>query len=263
MMKYEWKNGYIQNRMKLLLGTGVLIFITYIAIEDCLLTMEGKVTLGDCLFYLFAGSREYRYSQEGRFELPVLWLLFHAYLFFMLCSYPANDMKGMGIQGMLRTGGRRKWFLGKFLWAAGGVGLFWVLEVLVLVIEIAGFRFTRETAVVLDPRAAVLGEHWGILFFLPLAVNIAIAVLQLIGSLFFNPFLAYTGTLVYLIISVYLKNMFLLGNYSMMLRNRCLADGGVQTGVGIAVSGAVILGGYWCGSVYMDRKDLTGKGQEL
>lgn len=100
LLRYECKNGFYQSRVQLLLGMALLVFVIHMSVQDLFLLNYKDITFGDCWFYLCSGSREYIHSSESKFELPIIWFLFHVYILYVVCSYPVNDLDELGIQSM-------------------------------------------------------------------------------------------------------------------------------------------------------------------
>lgn len=263
VLRYEWKNGYYENRIKLFIGIGVLIFISYVVIEDSILTYSNAISAGDCWLYLFSGSAEYKYSADTKFEVPVLWFLFHSYLFFMLCSYPINDLKKMGVQSMIFSKSRRKWCMSKLLWTASGVVMFYVMELGILIFEILLYNKLYGQEIMINLRSDLMGNEWIIMYLLPLIADIAIAVFQMMISFYWNYFVAYIYSLVFLIVSAYIKNLFMLGNYSMLLRNIKFDETGLSTEKGIIISICYILLSVFLCVIHIQNRNIMGKESEV
>lgn len=261
--RYDLKNGYYQNRVKILAGAGILVFISYMVIENCMILYDGGISTGDCWLYLFSGSPEYQYSSDSEFELPVLWFFFHAYMFFMLCSYPVNDLKKPGIQSLLFSRNRKKWCISKLLWTIAGVAAFYGLELGILVIEMLVQRHIFGRNMIINLQSDRIGSEWGIMFLLPVISDMGIAALQIMISLYLGYFLAYMASLAYLILSVYVKNTFMLGNYSMLLRSLLFDTDGLSIGKGIVVSLCFILVSGWLCVIHIQKRDIFEKGSEV
>lgn len=260
---YELKNGYYQNRLKMLIGVGVLVFISYIVIENCMILYGSGISTGDCWLYLFSGNPEYKYSSDAEFELPILWFLFHAYMLFMLCSYPVNDLKKSGIQSMLFSQNRKKWCISKLLWTIAGVAGFYCMELGILAVEMFIQSNISGRKMIIDLKSDIIGSEWGIMFILPIISDMAIAVFQMMISLYSSYFLAYIASLVYLILSVYIKTEFMLGNYSMLLRSLIFDIDGLSIRKGILVSLCFIVVSSWLCVINIRKRDIFDKGLEI
>lgn len=260
-MRYEFKNGLYENKIKIIIGFSILVFISYVVITDCLLLNGDSFQVGDGWLYLFSGSMEYKYSADGKFELPIIWFLFHAYLYYMLCGYPVNTLKKAGTKSMLFAGTRTKWVISKIVWTLTNVIMFYFVQFLCLVIGASIYNQIAQIDISFTMTTQIL-KNQVIMFLLPLVADIAIALMQMANSFFFSPFIAYIFTLAYLIFSVYIKSEFLLGNYSMLLRTTYLDKNGLSIGSGF-IAGVILSIGFLGTLIfYMCKKDIIGEGRE-
>lgn len=107
LLRYDSKEGFFQNRIKILISILVLCFLCGIAVQDCNLENGQAGYLGN-LLYLFKGIPVYKKTSDSEFELPVIWLLYHLYILFLVCTYPSKDVKEYGQQILLFSGNRKK-----------------------------------------------------------------------------------------------------------------------------------------------------------
>lgn len=262
ILLYECKNGFYQNRVQIFIGIGVLVFIIYMVIQDSIL-LNNYVNIGDCWFYLFSGSPEYIYSSDAKFELPILWFLFHTYLLYMICNYPVNDLDELGLQSMMLSKSREKWLTGKLVWAITMVCVYYILAFLVMIVEVIIKNNFLEQKIGLEFTTLIMGDKGFVPYILPLISDIAIAILQMSLSFLFNPFCAFVFSILYFILSVYFKNPFLLGNYSMFLRNISFSENGLNTEYGIAICVLYIVLCIFICMYHIHTRDIFGKSLEV
>ena len=260
-MRYEFKNGLYENKIKIIIGFSILVFISYVVITDCLLLNGDSFQVGDGWLYLFSGSMEYKYSADGKFELPIIWFLFHAYLYYMLCGYPVNTLKKAGTKSMLFAGTRTKWVISKNSLDFDECNHVLLCSVSMFSDRASIYNQIAQIDISFTMTTQIL-KNQVIMFLLPLVADIAIALMQMANSFFFSPFIAYIFTLAYLIFSVYIKSEFLLGNYSMLLRTTYLDKNGLSIGSGF-IAGVILSIGFLGTLIfYMCKKDIIGEGRE-
>ena len=63
-------------------------------------------SLGDVMFYVFGGMREYIPSPNEPFTIPYLWFLNHLLILYFTLHYASDDLSGVGQQMIYRAGGR-------------------------------------------------------------------------------------------------------------------------------------------------------------
>lgn len=146
LIAFDCKRGFRENLVKWGVAVFLFAFLTNITIKNCLLYHEEMGYLG-YLTYLFQGMEEYIKSETSIFELPVCWLLYYAYLFFLTGFYPISDLYGCGMKTLLSSGNRKKWMTSKYLWIAINIVFYFLLMLLVLLINsslIGRFDTSRE-----------------------------------------------------------------------------------------------------------------------
>lgn len=263
MLKYEWKNGWYMARLRLLIGLGVLIFTGNILVNELMLMKESTVSLGDCWMQLFLGKPEYIRTPDGKFELPVLWFLFYSYLLFLVCSYPTDDLKGMGVQGFLRCGNRKKWFLSKALWCTVMVLLYFMMQFLVFAGCVQFYNIQNtENQICFSLQTFSANIDMCTLYVLPALVGTALCLLELILTLIAGPFISYMVMLAGLIVSVYINSGWLLANHAMLLRNKLLTETGRETITGLAGCAAACLAIIAAGAIYIGKMDVINRGEQ-
>lgn len=122
---YDLNYGYRSTRLKWL---GAVLVQAYFAIMAARCCPSPEVPAGMPVYveFLFRGLPEYFVSETGRFELPVPWLMLHAYVLFLTVSYPAEDLARSG-QAIVRAGRRWDWLLGKAAWVVCNVAGYYLL----------------------------------------------------------------------------------------------------------------------------------------
>ncbi|EET61497.1 hypothetical protein BRYFOR_06672 [Marvinbryantia formatexigens DSM 14469] len=264
MLKYEWKNGWHMVRLRVLAGLGILIFIGNILVNELMPMNESMVSFGDCWLQLFLGKPEYIRTPDSEFELPVLWFLFYSYLLFLVCSYPADDLKGIGIQGILRCQNRQKWFLSKAVWCMEMVLLYFVAQFLIFMGSVQLYNLQNTGNQIFSSLRAFSATNMDMctLYILPVLVGIVLCLLELILTLISGPVVSYIIMLTYLIVSVYVNRGWLLANHAMLLRNRVLIETGRKTMNGVAECAIVCLVIILAGITYIEKMDIISRREQ-
>jgi len=265
IVRYDIKEGFKQNIFKNLIGIGVLCFICLIGIIDCNLSAEENGFLG-YLAYIFQGIPEYVKTPDSHFELPVIWLLFHLYILFLVSTYPFKDIHNCGKNVLIFSGSRRYWWFSKCIWTAVNIiQYYFVCYLLMSVITLLRNEYRFYVLDIIN----VLGNPYSelqiidillALCILPVMTSISIALSQMLISFVWGPAIGYLSSIVLLVCSAYLSHPLLAGNYTMLLRTRMYSESGVFWGMGLIMS--VLIGGaaIYFGTRYMTQYDILERG---
>lgn len=234
--------------------------------------IQPNISFLDGVMHLFLGIREYRPDQGFSFDIPVLWLFFHLYLAFMIGSYAWDDLHGIGQQIILKSKSRRMWWLSKCIWNFLSVLVYYLSGAVIIFLTLIIFIFMKNGHLAFWPstdigtflhqlnltglsKAAVLREA----VLLPILVSAAVCLLQMFVSLLIRPLYTFIITTILLISSAFFKNIFLIGNGSMMLRNAAFTDGGIDSRLLFLICLCIILLVIAGGSVFMNHYDILEK----
>lgn len=263
LIAFDCKRGFRENLVKWGVAVFLFAFLTNITIKNCLLYHEEMGYLG-YLTYLFQGMEEYIKSETSIFELPVCWLLYYAYLFFLTGFYPISDLYGCGMKTLLSSGNRKKWMTSKYLWIAINIVFYFLLMLLVLLINsslIGRFDTSREAmsevfGIKMDSITSLqVAAVWLVL---PVLISISIAFMQFTITICLHPLAGYTASVIILVTSVYWMKPFFIGNYLMIIRSGLVREGGMKLIYGIAACLIVSVLSVVFGYYYFDRKDIYG-----
>ena len=223
---YDLSNGFQRNQWKWLFALLLQIYFCILAGQMGAFS-EWNMGILDRLTFLFKGMTEYRFETE--FKLPTQWLVFHAYLLFMVDFYPVNELTYNGGQAFIRSGKREYWLLSKMMWVISTVVSYYMLLAIILVIfslSANGFStgsFWNSPNAMMDifgidltglSQTEIILYWWG----MPLIVSIALCITEAILSLFIQPVISFFIMFAYLIASAYCMNPAFLGNYAMLKR---------------------------------------------
>lgn len=257
-IKFEFINFWRSKKFKWIIGAGIQFFIVSIFLQENKLTGEDS-SLSGLWIMSFVGIREYVKSQDGRFEIPVLWMLFQAYILFMVCDYISEGMSGYGVLAFIRTKNRKKWIAVKTLTGFVAVIFYYIQYFCIMSGAIwlsggswsSGFQNSFHT---FSYRLTIT--------ILPLVMTIALFMLQNMLCIITVPFIAYMISLGILIVSAYIQSPFLIGNYAMLLRNSIFSENGLSTGLGLVICGLVMVTVLLLSMIYITHYDVVEKGLE-
>lgn len=262
ILQYDCENGIWRTWLRYLPAVifGILMCIQCSAfIENCLqeLKMQDSPSWIHYLMYCLKGAEPYEKVNKEQFVIPVAWMCFMMWGLMSGLGYLYSSRQAAGVQLLIRSKKRVTWWLSKCIWnCLNCLIYFTVLYVTVLVYcMIAGINLSMEVnpnylRIVFAESSFYLKEQFetglGIvvitIMILPIVCMCAISMIQLFLELFFKPAICYLVSITILIISVWDMSPFALGNFSMLMRNSWVMQGGLDTTVGIIVClGVVIL----------------------
>lgn len=196
----------------------------------------------DFILDMFKGMEKYEPQIKTRpFEIPAFYLFFHLYISYAIAKYPFSDLKGMGKNVLINAESRSSWLVSKFIWCAEMIVIFYMITYMIAAI----FSFlSGNVTFYLNSEINSAVSNLNLtqtLFFtnavvLPIVTSICISYVQLMLSFRFNVLIGNIATIVFICLSAYYTNTFLLGNYFMLLRNSSIiGNEGVLTSHGYII----------------------------
>ena len=262
LLGYDLHYGFQSNRGKWLFALVVQAHFCTLAGRLSLIT-NTHIGFLERLTFLFRGLPEYHLSQTGTFELPVHWLIFHAFLLFLAGFYPIQELTQSGGQAFIRSGRRGYWLRSKALWVCATVaGYYLMLAGVLAVCSLpAGGPWAQPAAMAVlfgidmaELSFAEIALYW---WAMPILVSVALCLTEVFLSLFIEPLLAFFVMLSYLVASVFWTSPALIGNYSMLQRSSLLSgDPAISAQNCFAVCLSLIALASVLGTKLFRRKDI-------
>ncbi len=265
ILKHDLYSGFCQYRGKFLLG---ILFFSLIGIGANLEAESYQLrhlSMLEMVGYLFAGVMPFQEerSNAADFQIPIIWMILQIYIAYIVGAYPLQDLKSYGVNLLLRTRDRGKWWLGKVIWVV-------MINIVVYVIEVIVFTVIA----VAEHSGGIFGIQQGIgqlchveleqlsgyelislLFLLPFFTSVSISMLQLFFMFWVNEMAAYAVILFLCVAGAYYKSPFFLTNNSMLVRNITYLENGlwmIPAGVLLGVGVCACVGGNYV----MKHKDI-------
>jgi len=198
----------------------------------------------DYIALLFQGMKEYIPSPDNPFVFPVMWILIFLYVAYISLGYLHDDLTASGQQVLIRSGGRKLWWISKCLWNVAITMLSFMVMYLSVTVYclIRGIQLSFScTTSVLEyqlemPILSSISVWQGIcvLILMPLGVALALNLFQMFLGLLIMPWYSCGMIAAILLISAYFKSPLLIGNYSMFYRSAVLIgeESGMQLIIG-------------------------------
>lgn len=177
----------------------------------------------------FWGRYPYHYDPDvlDSFQVPFSWIMEYLLLAYCIGSYVAEDMQGLGIQLMTKSGQRFIWWMSKCIWCIVVnlvyFGLIWGVNMAFSWIMIGDVHIVKHEMlleacygreVVQTPVAQLLCMT----LLLPVLVGIVQSLFQIILSIQIGSIPSMVVTSGILVVSTYYSNRFLVHGYAMVTR---------------------------------------------
>jgi hypothetical protein len=226
---------------------------------------SGTRSITDYLIFMAKGMEAYAPSTGGPFIFPIFWGMLHVLIALLVAGYPTSDFHGYALNVFLHAGSRGLWWAAKAVWTVLTVCSFYLLGLVVtLAFALAAgdatiFPASQVSLYVSAIDALAVARHELLLALLvPPASSIALSMLQVLLSFIIKPSLSFLAVMAYCFVSVFIPTPFLIGDYSMLLRNGIALQGGLSSAAMLAIDSisAVALAGL--GGRYFQGKDIGG-----
>lgn len=263
---FDIKKGFMENWIKIGIAVFMFLFFTNVAIKDSFiysLYLQQETGFLGYWMMVLGGMSEYIKTDMSIFEIPVSWLLFYAYLFYLIGFYPVADLYESGTKTLLLSESRNKWIISKFLWIATMVVLYFFVFALCLLLNMwlleagwdLGLLEVKQMYGILQTSAG-LWQMLGIWFGVPILMSVAISYFQFMVSIYTNAITGYCVSVILLVISAYWMKPFLPANYLMIMRTHLIADNGMKTADGVIFAMAILALSVITGWLIFRRKDI-------
>ena len=195
---------------------------------------NSNLYIGDYLFLLFGGMKEYVPEKNNYFELPVIWMAMQILLISLIFVYPFKDLLSNGQYILVQYGKKSKWWISKIIWGLVQitVGYALIICVILLFSVLTGAEGLNVHKEYIDYYygAKIITDEVGIIdIIICFIYNLCMSVMYMSIGLLTTPIISLILLVVYDILSAYIMNPVLIGNVSMLLRNEKYVDEGIST----------------------------------
>lgn len=270
LIRYDVRQGLLKPAYRYLL-VFVVMTISSLAFHNILVAgyregfFHSTGTWMDYYLYAMKGMETYKITQESIFRVPIYWFLFHIMLAYHIGDYAESDLKKYGRQVMMKSKTRMNWWFSKCIWCIVSVLSYYLVAMLAqipLTVFFEGSLSVRVSVdimknfgaglIYLDNRQMIM---IGVL--LPIVISCAVSMIQLLGSVVVGAVQSYAFICVLYVLSAYYTSPYLIGNYTMWLRNDTVSIGSeIYALSGTILAFFLISMTVTCGILYIDKMDL-------
>lgn len=242
------------NRGFLVLEMGVFL-IAAITTEQQLPVQDHASGVLDAFVLLLRGVYPFTETRNGAFQLPLSWFVLLYLCVYTSLLYPVRDASGFGVQILVRTTSRKRWWASKCLALTVWDVFYFLVGGLVLYGFLAGTR--REHVAWLSP--AFSPSATVLLCLLPVLFGVLLSAICLCASLFLSPAWGQIIAISTLILIAFTDTPFSVGSYAMPIRCSAITPGGLPERRGVLLYFVLILLFFALGAFAMRRKDFITK----
>lgn len=264
ILKHDMYAGIYRQTAKILVFGMVFVIAAFMGMSQAKIWGIHHLSFYENLTYIFMGCIPFYQSGGLSFTMPILWMIIQLYLAYIIGSYPLQDLESYGINLLLRTKSRWKWWIGKVVWVVSiNFILYAVAYFMVFILtkamqgEIAELR--PETAVLYQADFSRLdsSQLQMVLFLFPVLTSLTVSLLQIAIMFIFNEVTAY-GTIGFLCVAgAFYETPFFIVSNAMALRSFNLILSGIYNKV---LAGEILLMflAIVAGAVIMRKKNVYG-----
>lgn len=224
------RDGFMRNRKKYL-GIILLVFIFFFNFKIQVNAYYGgniySASFMDLAVYVCKGKVYFNPDARTKYEIPFMWLAIQMYIAYLIGDYASEDRTKLGQQYILRSTHMGNWLAGKWVYCVFNCLLFYAIMFAVcfaVTVPISHSIFAIHEELNLVTSCLHIARHTTFdlyrgVFIMPVLTSILFSFAQVIMQLMVKPIFSYLGILFYSLLSDYVLSYFLIGNYSMMVRN--------------------------------------------
>ena len=224
--------GEYKNRYKYLIVLALLVvyFCNY-KIQIHAMYMNEPYTVPssfmDMCIYLFKGKIYFTTNPNMKYEIPYMWLSEQMITLYIVGSYASDERTRLGQQYLIRTSHTSSWLLGKVAYAVVSIVLYYCLLFVFTFAVTVPFShqvFTMHEDLIAMSSGIFIANHttldmYRAVFVMPFLTSLVFGIAMVVLQLVVKPVYVYGIELVYVLASDYKLSYFLIGNYSMIVRN--------------------------------------------
>jgi len=213
------------------------------------LIIQNEPSFSDYAIDVFKGMTIFDSSSFiNKFQIPAFFLLTNFYLSYIIGKYPFKDLKGFGIQILLRSKKRSNWWFSKCIWCMFNVVSMYIIAYtifLFFILKTGHFTFLNNPAINMsvsevDSSRFKELDLFLVVYILPITTSVALSLLQMLISLFTKPIIGNITIICLIVFSAYYCKFFLIGNFLMILRNECvISNAGVNTKTSLIINAII------------------------
>lgn len=269
LLQYDLNIGFSINLPKYIISA-LFIAILCAKFYSNLSASEGipNGNIIDCYMYIFKGMKVYNAENGDPFMIPFDWLILQSLIGLLIIQYPTQDLHSYGTQLLIRSRSRVFWWISKCIWNFATVLMFYLLSFIIPIVFSAIFGDlslipnikVNEFSSLIDLKDVQINFTFYIsIFILPILTSVAVSLFQMMLSFLINPVISFLLIVGVMAASAYCHTPFLVGNYTMILRNKAIYESGFNNTNIIIIDLLIVILSVIVGLLYFKGTDILKK----
>lgn len=253
-----------------------ILFILSVILEfQNIITEEGiskdMVTCADYLVYMFRGMSEYIPDVNKNFEISKIWIVLQIIPAIIIAAFPKKDLYESGMQIIVKSKSRKKWWNSKCIWVIIHVFIFYLLiHLIIIIVQFANggkisFYVNGKLNMDINGFDFVNVNKFNILLMLvvvPVINAVTVSLFQMLLTFVTSPAIAVISVIGIHVLTAYYNTPLLTGNYVMILRNRYVTGYGISNICAVLINIVLVFIIIIIGNLYFQNCDFLRKNNE-
>ena len=252
----------------------IAIIFSYIIVRQCTSVMDAikdlnymssNGTVMDYCIFSMQGMKYYRFDPKQSFQLPLLWFVFQIGISYFIAYYAEKDYTDNGVNAILAGRSRSSWWISKIIWCILSVVLYYFVAFIsntllalyhgaTLSLNVSPDFFQAQFGY--NMRFVTRGDFILIGVIIPIAVTIAICLVQLLLSFIISPVTSFALICGIYVLSAYYTAWFLPGSFTMWLRSSYFDENGLNPLSGLVIAAFLSISVCVIGREYFVSRDI-------
>lgn len=269
-LKRDIRLGII-NRSYLLIVAAIFSFVMVQNCSDAIHSLKeikwmwSNGTVMDYFLFSVQGKAFYRFDPKQSFQLPLLWFVFQIGISYFIAYYAEKDYTDNGVNAILAGRSRSSWWISKIIWCILSVVLYYFVAFIsntllalyhgaTLSLNVSPDFFQAQFGY--NMRFVTRGDFILIGVIVPIAVTIAICLVQLLLSFIISPVTSFALICGIYVLSAYYTAWFLPGSFTMWLRSSYFDENGLNPLSGLVIAAFLSISVCVIGREYFVSRDI-------
>lgn len=228
ILKHDFYSGIWRSLSKIIAFVLTIIIISFLTMKKAEIHSISSLSFAEICADIFCGTMPFLSTREtgAIFEMPILWLFIQLLIAYIVGTYPIQDLNRYGMNMLIRTKNRKKWWMGKVIWVVAIILLIYTLSF--FCIGVLTFNTNIPMWMIRPELTIIYGADFSILtikqvqcmvLIFPVLTSIAVSLFQLMLMFTFHEIAAYSVIGFLCVGGAFYGSPLFIANIAMALRN--------------------------------------------